>query len=77
MILMPNQINAVGGIGIITPRDLRLERKISAEKYQEQNIEAEIIKIIDILKKSETYEQGIQQLHDLMKKHPGYHFFLF
>lgn len=71
IILKPNQQSK--GPGIITPRDLRLERKFSAEKTQEmlQALDGEVRQIIESLKKPESFDKGIQQLWEIIKQHPN------
>lgn len=62
MVLRPPQVaNApMNPISIVSPRDLRFERKISASHSLStipgESIDQQIIKTIDSIKKAETFE---------------------
>ncbi|KRX07362.1 Armadillo-type fold [Pseudocohnilembus persalinus] len=69
IIQMINTIYPQSGQGsIMSSRDLRMERRISAEKSVDQGL---VDKIINTLKNTETFNQGVSELYELTKKHPN------
>ncbi|KAL4446462.1 hypothetical protein ABPG74_001203 [Tetrahymena malaccensis] len=78
LVLKPTQSSNTTGnpISIVSPRDLRFERKISATQHSLTNISPDqidslIIKTIQSIKQSDTFEQGIAQLHEILTKYPS------
>ncbi|EAR97553.2 hypothetical protein TTHERM_00439010 (macronuclear) [Tetrahymena thermophila SB210] len=78
LVLKPAQSSNTAGnpISIVSPRDLRFERKISATQQSLTNISPDqidslIVKTIQNIKQSDTFEQGIAQLHEILTKYPS------